>query len=199
MTENVRVNSESTRFAAIALPHRRSLYAAALRLTRCERDAEDLVQETLLRGFNKFDTFREGTNIRAWLHRIQTNAFINRYRRARKERSILQDEAEHVACGQLYSPGRVWAHDRPEQAILADVLSDTVRRAVESVPEIYRDAVILSDVLDFSYQEVAEVLGCPVGTVMSRLFRGRQHLRRRLRGYAIEQHIIRDDSVPAAA
>lgn len=178
-------------FAADAMPHRASLYAAAVRLTRSERDAEDLVQETLLRGFDKFHTFNEGTNIRAWLHRIQTNAFINRYRRAKKEREILSDQAEHLGCGRLYSPRRVSAHLQPEQAILDDVLSETVQRAVDSVPERYREAVILSDVMDFTYQEVADILRCPVGTVMSRLFRGRQHLRRRLHSYAVEQNIIR--------
>ena len=177
-------------FAALALPHKQTLYAGALQLTRNDRDAEDLVQETLMRGLCHFDKFRAGTNMRAWLYRIMTNAFINHYRRKRKEREILTREGADVSCGSLYGPGRVHAHLDPEGRYLGDSLSGTVLSAVESVPEHYRVVVILADLMDFSYAEIAEIVNVPVGTVMSRLFRGRQQLRRRLRNYAEAAHII---------
>lgn len=181
---------DANEFAALALPHRQTLYAGALQLTRNDRDAEDLVQETLMRGLCHFDKFRSGTNMRAWLYRIMTNAFINHYRRKRKEREILCREGADVSCGSLYGSGRVHAHLDPEGRYVGDALSDTVVKAVEAVPEHYRVVVILADMMDFSYQDVSDVLDIPVGTVMSRLFRGRQQLRRRLRRYAEAQHII---------
>ncbi len=186
-------------FAALAMPHRQTLYAGALQLTRNDRDAEDLVQETLMRGLCHFDQFRSGTNMRAWLYRIMTNAFINHYRRKRKEREILTREGADVSCGSLYGPGRVHAHLNPEGRYVGDSLSATVVNAIEAVPEHYRVVVILADLMDFSYQEIADVLEVPVGTVMSRLFRGRQQLRRRLRRYAETQHIIAREKKQTAA
>ena len=186
-------------FASLAMPHRQTLYAGALQLTRNDRDAEDLVQETLMRGLCHFDKFRSGTNIRAWLYRIMTNAFINHYRRKRKERESLGREGADVSCSTLYGPGRVHAHLNPEGRYLGDALSSTVASAIEAVPEHYRVVVILADLMDFSYAEIAEIVEVPVGTVMSRLFRGRQQLRRRLRRYAETQHIIpREQTISAA-
>ena len=190
-------------FAALALPHRRSLLAGAIQLTRNPREAEDLVQETFLRGLTNYEKFRSGTNIRAWLYRIMTNAFINHYRRKRKEREILGREGANVGCGNLYGPGRVHAHQDPEARYLGDAISPTVVQAIEAVPEHYRVVVILADLMDFSYQEIAEIVDVPVGTVMSRLFRGRRQLRKRLRGYASAQNIIpaeeRPDTAPPRA
>ncbi len=182
--------SPADEFATLAMPHRQTLFAGAIQLTRNERDAEDLVQETLMRGLSHFDKFCSGTNMRAWLYRIMTNAFINHYRRKRKEREILNREGADVSCCSLYGPGRVHAHLNPEGRYLSDSLSGTVMQAVEAVPEHYRVVVILADLMDFSYREVADIVQVPVGTVMSRLFRGRQQLRRRLRRYAESQHII---------
>jgi RNA polymerase sigma-70 factor (ECF subfamily) len=186
------------RFADLALPHRQTLFAGAVRLTCNEGDAEDLVQETLLKGLANVDKFQVGTNMRAWLFRIMTNTFINGYRRKRKEREILDREGSHLGASRLYGPGRVWAHRNPEGAYVSGSLSRTVVGAIEQVPEKFRVVVLLADLMDFSYAEIAEIVGCPVGTVMSRLFRGRQHLRRRLETYAVEQHIL-PAALPMAA
>jgi RNA polymerase sigma-70 factor, ECF subfamily len=182
--------NRSADFATLALPHRGALYAGALRLTRNSGDAEDLVQDTMLRGWSAFDGFRDGSNPRAWLYRIMTNSFISGYRRKRKEREVLQRESAVEAGGSLYGPGRVWRHRQPEVRYIADAVSPTVAEAIARVPEKYREVVLLADLMDFSYAEIADIVRCPVGTVMSRLFRGRQHLRRRLRGYAEEQHMV---------
>ncbi len=173
---------------ALAVPHAGGLLAAALRLTREAATAEDLVQEALLRAWTHFEQFREGTQIRAWLHRILVNTFINGYRRRRKERAILHQEAEREGEGTLYGTGRAFAHRCPEQQIAADEVSPQVAEAVARVPEKYREIVILADLYDYSYREIADMVGCPVGTVMSRLVRGREQLRRRLRGYVEENY-----------
>ncbi len=181
-------------FAELALPHRRALFAGAIRLTRHEGDADDLVQDTMLRGFAHADTFESGTNMRAWLFRIMTNTFINGYRRRRKEREILAREGSTLGACRLYAPSRVFAHQHPETTYVTEALSPTMVEAIEQVPEKFRIVVLLADLMDFSYAEVADIVGCPVGTVMSRLFRGRRHLRGRLRAYAIEQHILPADA-----
>jgi len=178
-------------FETLTTPHLRGLHAAALHLTHNERDAEDLVQETLLRAFDNFDKFREGTNLRAWLQRILTNAFISNYRRRRKEREILASQGQHSSLGQLYGGDREHDGQQSEARYLRGVLSRPVVSAIENLANPYRDVVILVDLMDFTYQEVADIIGCPVGTVMSRLFRGRRALRKRLTDFALEQHIIR--------
>ncbi len=190
--------STHAEFATLAMPHKETLFAGAMKLTRNERDAEDLVQEALLRGMSNFDKFKSGTNMRAWLYRIMTNAFINHYRRKRKEREILGREARSIECGSLYGPGRVAALLSPEARYATDALSPTVVHAIEAVPEHYRVVVILADLMDFSYAEIAEIIGTPVGTVMSRLFRGRQQLRKRLRSYAVEHHVLPRQALAAA-
>ncbi len=177
-------------FMDLALEHTQTLYAGAFQLCRNAGDAEDLVQETLMRGYQSYDRFQSGTNMRAWLYRIMTNAFINHYRRKRKEREILHLEGASVGCGRLYGPGRVARQADPERAYVTGSLSPTVVQAIEAVPEHYRTVVILADLMDFSYAEIAEIAEIPVGTVMSRLFRGREQLRRRLRAYAMEEHQI---------
>lgn len=179
-------------------PYMRDLFAVAMHLTRDERDAEDLVQDALLRAYTNFEKFRHGTNLRAWLVRILTNSFINTYRRKKKEREILRREGADISTGNLYGHDRVWAHARPESTWLSAALSHPVVTALEAVPENYRVVVILTDLLDFSYQETADIVGCPVGTVMSRLFRGRRLLRRRLAGYAVEHSLVSRDVVEAA-
>lgn len=182
-------NDQRREFEALALPHLDGLYAAALRLTKNPRDAEDLVQDAMLRAYRFFDKFERGTNIKAWLYKILTNTFINRYRRNTKERNIVEDERDSVQ-DRLVSRDAADAAENPERAYLDRVLSDDVLRAIDAVPVDFRLAVILADLQDFSYKEIAEILDVPVGTVMSRLFRGRRLLQKLLAEYATASGVL---------
>jgi len=158
-------------------------------MTRNADDAEDLAQEVFVRAYSAFDQFQKGTNFRAWLFRILTNTFINRYRRRSREPQTtawedLNREAEAGASGGL-SP-----EDQPEEALLATVSDEEVEAALEGLPEEFRMAVILSDIHEFAYQEIADVLQIPLGTVRSRIFRGRRLLRASLRPYAQKRGMI---------
>jgi RNA polymerase sigma-70 factor (ECF subfamily) len=189
-------------FEVLALPHLDGLYAAALRLTRNPGDAEDLVQDAVLRAFRFFDKFERGTNIKAWLYKILTNTFINRYRRTTKERNIVEDERDSVQ-DRLVSRDAADVAEDPERAFFDRLLSDDVLRAIDAVPIDFRMAVILADLQDFSYKEIADILDVPVGTVMSRLFRGRRLLQKQLAEYATASGVhaggddgsIRDGSI----
>jgi len=176
-------------FEALTLDHLDPLYAAALRLTKNERDAEDLVQDTFLRAYRFFDKFERGTNIRAWLFKILTNTFINRYRRKVKERTVAEDERDTVH-ERFISRDATESASNPEAYFFDKLLSDDVLAAIDALPVDFRMVVILADIQEFSYKEIAEILDCPVGTVMSRLFRGRKLLQKYLLGYAIEQGIV---------
>jgi RNA polymerase sigma-70 factor (ECF subfamily) len=176
-------------FETLALPHLDGLYAAGLRLTRNPRDAEDLVQDTVLRAFRFFDKFERGTNIKAWLYKILTNTFINRYRRTTKERNIVEDERDSVQ-DRLVSRDAADVAEDPERAFFDRLLSDDVLRAIDSIPVDFRLAVILADLQDFSYKEIADILDVPVGTVMSRLFRGRRLLQKQLAEYAASSGVL---------
>jgi RNA polymerase sigma-70 factor (ECF subfamily) len=189
-------SSEASRreFESLALPHLDGLYAAALRLTKNPRDAEDLVQDAVLRAFRFFDKFERGTNIKAWLYKILTNTFINRYRRSTKERNIVEDERDSVQ-DRLLSRDAADAAENPERAYLDRMLSDDVLKALDSVPVDFRLAVILADLQDFSYKEIADILDVPVGTVMSRLFRGRRILQKQLAEYAVASGVLQTTKV----
>jgi RNA polymerase sigma-70 factor, ECF subfamily len=162
------------------------LYASAVRLTRNARDAEDLVQDAVLRAFRFFEKFERGTNFRAWLFKILTNTFINRYRRVARERSIVDGPQREAVQRQVVSHDATEAAADPERHVLDRLVSDDVVRALDALPIDFRMVVILADLQDFSYREIADVLDIPVGTVMSRLFRGRRLLERSLLGYAAE-------------
>ena len=178
-------------FEAVAMPHREELFGSAIKLTRDEAEAEDLVQETLLRAYAFFDRFEEGTNCRAWLFRILTNTFINRYRRRVKENEIVSDEEFIDVRGRGF--GAVPQHHRstPEQDLSVRQISTEVRVALMAIPEIFRFVVVLADLQSFSYKDIAYILDCPVGTVMSRLYRGRRMLRQRLTKIAHCEGIVR--------
>jgi RNA polymerase sigma-70 factor (ECF subfamily) len=177
-------------FEREALPHLSALYAAALRMTRNEKDAEDLVQEALLRAYRFFDTFEAGTNCKAWLFRILTNVFCNQYRDRERE-NVIMNEAESSSANLEQFLGGASADGRDtETALLGRMVSADVERALAAVPSDFRMAVILADLEDFSYKEIAEIMGCPAGTVMSRLYRGRKILQGLLHDYAVEQGII---------
>ncbi len=177
-------------FESLTMGHLDPLYAAALRLTRNEGDAEDLVQDTYLRAYRFFDRFERGTNIKAWLFKILTNTFINRYRRSVKERTTIEDEKDTVH-ERFMSRDVSEASANPEQYFFDRLLSDDVLAAIDALPVDFRMVVILADLQEFSYKEIAEILDCPVGTVMSRLFRGRKLLQKSLLAYAVETGVVR--------
>ena len=178
--------------------HTPALYAAALRMTRNERDAEDLVQDALLRAYRFFDTFEAGTNCKAWLFRILTNAFCNRYREREREQEVLNEAESSEANVEQFLAGSPTSGRDAENALLGRMVSADVEKALAAVPPDFRMAVILADLEDFSYKEIAEIMECPAGTVMSRLYRGRKILQGLLHKYAVDQGII-PSSQPAPA
>jgi RNA polymerase sigma-70 factor (ECF subfamily) len=157
--------------------HLDALYALALRMTRSPSEGEDLVQDTVLKAIRARDQFEPGTNMRAWLLRILTNAFINRYRRSGLERTVLEGpDADPLADGWI-SSATLEAMRDPESQALRPVLEAEIRDALDALPEDFRLVVLLSDVEELSYKEIADIVGCPIGTVMSRLHRGRRLLK----------------------
>ena len=180
----------AARFERDAMQYLDQLYGAAMRMTRNPADAEDLVQETYLKAFAAFDSFTDGTNLKAWLFRILTNTYINIYRK--KQRQPYQTGTDDLTDWQLHEAE---SHDsrglRSAEAEALDRLADAdVVEALAKVPEDFRMAVYLADVEGFSYKEIAEIMDTPVGTVMSRLHRGRKLLRELLEDYAIERALI---------
>ncbi len=184
--------ADRERFEELAMEHMGSLYTAALRMTRNPADAEDLVQETYLKAYRAFDTFQEGTNLKAWLYRILTNTFINAYR-ARKRRP---DESDIEDLENLYLYRRLGglegaaAGRSAEEEVLDRFTEAEVKDAIESLPEQFRLAVLLGDVEGFSYKEIAEILDIPIGTVMSRLHRGRRALQKRLYEFGRQRGLV---------
>ncbi len=185
-----RTNRSKQEFETLALSHLDPLYSAALRLTKNERDAEDLVQDTCMRAFRFFDKFERGTNMKAWLFKILTNTFINRYRRKVKERNVVEGSERDAVHERFISRDATDFAANPEQYLFDRLLSDDVLRAIDGLPIDFRLVVILADLQEFSYKEIAEILDCPVGTVMSRLFRGRKLLQKTLREYALGQGVL---------
>jgi len=183
-------------FTNDAMQYAPQLFATALRMTRNKADAEDLVQETFLKGWRAFDSYQQGTNLRAWLFRIMTNTFINKYNsQQRRPQETELDEVE-----ELFLFRRMGAFDQSkmsqsaEDQMLELFTDDEVKNAIEELPETFRIPVLLSDVEGFSYKEIAEMLEVPIGTVMSRLHRGRKAMQKMLYEYAKERGLV-DESL----
>ena len=179
-------------FTADAMQFAPQLFSTALRMTRNRSDAEDLVQETYIKGWRSFHTFQEGTNLRAWLFRIMTNTYINKYNAAKRKGTEveLDDVEELFLYKRLGSIDQSKLSSSAEDQMLNLFTDDEVKNALESLPEDFRIPVLLSDVDGFSYKEIAEMLEIPMGTVMSRLHRGRKAMQKMLYEYARERGLI---------
>jgi RNA polymerase sigma-70 factor (ECF subfamily) len=191
--------ADQAKFADLAMPYMQPLYSAAMRMTRNPADAEDLVQETYLRAYRGFGGFKEGTNLKAWLYKILTNTYINSYRarRRRPEQVDLDDSEDFFLFRRLGGLEAAEAGRTPESEVLDRIPDEVVKEALESLPEQFRMAVLLADVEGFSYKEIADIMDVPIGTVMSRLHRGRKQLQQRLWQFGRERGLIPPDSAPA--
>ncbi len=180
-----------TEFEAEALPHMDVLYNFALRTTGNEDDARDLLQETFLKAYRFWDKYEKGTNIRAWLFRIMKNSYINRYRKETKE----PDKVDYEDIENFYNTIRAESTDPNDlqQQLYGNLLGDEVSKALQSLPDDFRTVVILCDIEGLTYEEIAEFVECPIGTVRSRLHRGRKLLQAKLFEYAKQQGMIKGD------
>jgi RNA polymerase sigma-70 factor, ECF subfamily len=186
-------SKEADSFSDECLTHIDAMYGVACRLTRNPTEAEDLVQDSLVKAMRARHQFLVGTNLKAWLFRILTNTFINKYRRGGLERSLLDGpDADPLADGWVSASTMRQLRD-PEQVALLPIIEGEVGRALDALPTEFKLAVVLCDVEEFSYEESAEIMGCPIGTIMSRLHRGRKLLQRSLYGHALAMGIVKGE------
>ncbi|HOP06082.1 MAG TPA: sigma-70 family RNA polymerase sigma factor [candidate division Zixibacteria bacterium] len=191
MTDQKAALKKRQEFEKEALPHMDALYRTALRLSKNDKDAEDLVQETYVKAYRFWDKFETGSNCRAWLFKIMTNIFINQYRS--KSRSPMTANIDDIDDNFLYGQlATVDGAKDPEQALFAKVFDDDVKKAIENLPDDFRLVVVLSFLEGFSYQEIAEIADLQLGTVKSRLHRGRKLLQKQLWDYAVKNGYIKD-------
>lgn len=201
MTGNTLVNGKaknetvrSPEFEESVLAHIDMMYAVALKLTRNVADAQDLTQNTLVKALRFHEKFQEGTYIKAWLLTILRNTFINEYRRRVRRPSLVELSGAEPAADTSPDPEVRYEPSEISRSTLFELLDDEVKAAILSLPDDFRQAVIMADLEDLSYKDIAERMGCPMGTVMSRLYRGRKLLREKLRDYAIERRVIHEDA-----
>ena len=180
----IETRPKAERFEEVALEHMDLLYKSALYMSKNESDAQDLVQDTYLKAYRFFDTFKEGTNCRAWLLKILQNTFINVINHRKTQPETIELSEMEVNEAELSSD------TRPEDLIFWNLFDDDVAAAVDGLLDEYRTAVVLADVKGLSYKEIADVMDCPIGTVMSRLHRGRSLLKKRLQNYAVQHGYI---------
>ena len=172
-------------FEVVVLEHFHTLYSTALRLTRNPSEAQDLVQETLLKAYRFFDRFEPGTNVKAWLFTILRNTYINTYRKTvRQQEQVDFERIEPFYADTANDPEWEWTDQEALEAMLRHLVQDDVKRALDALPEVYRIVVLLADLAELPYKDIATIIGCPEGTVMSRLFRGRRLLRKSLQEFA---------------
>jgi RNA polymerase sigma-70 factor (ECF subfamily) len=191
--EKTDIQDKDDAFHREAIPHIDALYGTALRMTKDEQEAEDLVQETMLKAHRYFDKYENGTNCKAWLFKIMNNTFINNYRKEQKREEYLIDEDDYRPLQE-----RAEADEQhpfvdeidDEQTMYFKFFADEVKDALEQVPVDFRMVVLLADLQDFAYKEIADIMDCPIGTVMSRLYRGRRMLQSALEDYAEERGYI---------
>ncbi len=184
-------------FRKEAAPHVDALYGTAMRLTKNEGDAEDLIQETLLKAYRYFHKYELGTNCKAWLFKIMHNTFINRYRKAQKRKEFLVDDDFRPLQERAVAPDTNELHQffGDQDNMFHKIFGDEVKAALEDIPVDFRMVVLLADLQDFAYKDIAEIMDCPIGTVMSRLYRGRRMLQANLVEYAVERGYIDPDAI----
>lgn len=187
MSADIEMKSKIETFEALAIPHIDSLYRFALHITSNESDAEDLVQDTYLRAYKFFDKFRDGTNCKAWLLKILRNTFINSFHRNKRynQRFCLLNNVELITV--------LPNNPTPEDEIFAGLLKDEIVAAINALPVNFRTVILLADIEELSYREISEIIDRPIGTVMSRLHRGRRILRKKLKDYAIKHNLTSPD------
>lgn len=194
MAERVKTETKrSKEFEDLVLEHMEMLYAVALRLTRNISDAQDLTQNTIVKALRFHGRFEEGTYIKAWLLTILRNTFINEYRRKVRLPIFVEISGTEQAIERTTDPEIAYEPLGHSTEDLFELLDDKVKKAIEELPEDFRSAVIMADLEDKSYKEIAEIMGCPLGTVMSRLYRGRKLLREQLGDYARDHRIVGAD------
>lgn len=180
-----KISHQRAEFEREAMLHLDTLYGAALRLTRSPSDAEDLVQDSLVKAFRFYDRFEAGTNMKAWLLKILRNTFINRYRRTVRERNVFEGAIAKPVGDGVMSRDAMRGLTRPVENAQRRLLAEEIQRALDELPEEHRTIVLLADVEELSYREIADIAGCPIGTVMSRLHRARKALQSRLVDQAV--------------
>ena len=188
--------ADQANFEQDALQYNRQLYSAAMRMTRNPADAEDLVQETYLKAYRAYYTFTEGTNLKAWLYRILTNTYINKYRKdSRRPNEVDLGTVEDLYLyRRIGSEASAEASRTTEERVLDGLVESDIKEAVEDLPETFRMPVLLADLEGFSYKEIAEILDIPIGTVMSRLHRGRKAMQKRLWEFAKERGLLPEEA-----
>ena len=183
--------ADQATFTDAAMEFMPGLYSAALRMTRNRADAEDLVQETYLKAYRSYGSFTEGTNLRAWLYRILTNTYINNYRAAQRRPEVADvEDVEDLYLYRRLGDLSAGTGQSAEEEVFERFTDDEVKAAIESLPEAFRIAVLLADVEGFSFKEIAEITEVPIGTVMSRIHRGRKALQKALMDFAVARGLV---------